>query len=107
MLTGKEDTFFTYRATVVPKVWLLGLNQNFRIFQNVTVEEIVTKIFNERQIPSDEFVFKLKSDYQRDATAPSTEKATSASSAAFWRRKAIFYFFEQTEDSHTIVFSDY
>lgn len=106
MLTGKVDTFYTYQATVVPKVWLLGLNQDFRIFQNMTVQEIVTKIFDEKQIPSDEFEFKLKSKYEPRRYCTQYGENDYRFISRILEEEGIFFFFEHDEDSHTLVFSD-
>lgn len=106
MLTGKVDTFYTYQATLVPRVWFLGLNQNFRIFQDLTVQEIVTKILDEKQIPSDEYVFKLESDYQKKRYCTQYGENDFRFICRILEEEGIFFFFEHTEDSHTIVFSD-
>jgi type VI secretion system secreted protein VgrG len=106
MLTGKVDRFYTYQATVVPTVWLLDLNKNFRIFQNVTVKEIVTQILDENQISSDDYDFRLESDYQPRRYCTQYGESDFRFISRILEEEGIFYFFEHTEDSHTIVFSD-
>jgi type VI secretion system secreted protein VgrG len=103
MLLGSSTT---YQATVVPRVWLLDLNKNFRIFQNVTVEEIVTQILDENQISSDDYEFKLESDYQPRRYCTQYGESDFRFISRILEAEGIFYFFEHTEDSHTIVFSD-
>lgn len=105
-LMGKEDSFYTYQAILVPSVWLLDINQNFRIFQDLTVEEIVTKILDEKQIPSDDYVFKLESEYQKKRYCTQYGESDFHFICRILEEEAIFYFFEHAEDSHTIVFSD-
>jgi type VI secretion system secreted protein VgrG len=106
MLTGQVDRFYTYQAIVVPTVWLLDFNKNFRIFQNVTVEEIVTQILDENQISSDDYVFKLESDYQPRRYCTQYGESDFRFISRILEEEGIFYFFEHAEDSHTIVFSD-
>jgi len=106
MLTGKVDTFYTYQATLVPAVWMLTLNQNFRIFQDLTVVEIVTKILDEKQIPSDDYVFKLESEYQKKRYCTQYGESDFRFICRILEDEGIFYFFEHAEDSHTIIFSD-
>ena len=105
-LTGKEDSFYTYQAILVPTVWLLDINQNFRIFQDLTVVEIVTKILDEKQIPSDDYVFKLESEYQKKRYCSQYGESDFRFICRILEEESIFYFFEHAEDSHTIVFSD-
>lgn len=106
MLTGNVDTFYTYQATLVPAVWMLNLNQNFRIFQNLTVVEIITKILDEKQIPSDDYIFKLESEYQKKRYCTQYGESDFRFICRILEEEGIFYFFEHAKDSHTIVFSD-
>lgn len=106
MLTGKVDTFYTYQATVVPKVWLLGLNQDFKIFQNITVEDIIKNIFNEKKIPSDEYTFKLKSKYKKRRYCTQYGENDYRFICRILEEEGIFFFFEHDEESHTLIFSD-
>ena len=39
-----KDKLVTYEATIVPKVWLLNLYSNCRIFQKKTVPQIVEQV---------------------------------------------------------------
>lgn len=106
MLIGKVDTFYTYQATLVPRVWMLNLNQNFRIFQDLSVEDIVTEILDENQIPSDNYVFKLESDYTEKRYCTQYGESDFRFISRILEKEGIFYFFEHAEDFHTIVFSD-
>src|SRR5262249_37158601 len=42
---GRDDRFLTYRATLVPMVWLLTRRVRSRIFQYVSVPEILKTVF--------------------------------------------------------------
>ena len=64
MQTGSSGRFYLYKATIVPSLWLLSLEQDCRIFQNKTVKEIVTQILQDGGITSDRFDFRLQNQYQ-------------------------------------------
>ncbi|WP_298436899.1 type VI secretion system tip protein TssI/VgrG [Geobacter sp.] len=106
MLTGKNGTFYTYQAILVPAVWMLSFNKNFRIFQDLSVVEIATKILEENQILSDSYAFRLKSDYPKRRYCTQYGESDFHFICRILEEEGIFFFFEHTEDSHTIVFSD-
>ncbi len=43
----------TYHLTIVPRLWLLTQRRNHRIFQHLTIPEIVKKIFEKYEIEAD------------------------------------------------------
>ena len=45
---GEELDYFTYQATIVPWFWFLTRTANCRIFQKMTVPDIIKQIFRER-----------------------------------------------------------
>ena len=106
ILIGRIGRFFTYQATVVPTVLMLDYNYNFRIFQNASVVDIVSKILDENQIPSDNYVFKLESEYPERRYCTQYGESDFHFICRILEEEGIFYFFEHAEDSHTIVFSD-
>ncbi|HBG06224.1 MAG: hypothetical protein A2075_00750 [Geobacteraceae bacterium GWC2_58_44] len=106
MVIGHVGRFYTYQATMVPAVWLLNFNKNFRIFQNATVVDIVTEILDENQISSDDYVFKLESDYPERRYCTQYGESDFRFICRILEEEGIFYFFEHAEDSHSIVFSD-
>ncbi|RMF87551.1 MAG: type VI secretion system tip protein VgrG, partial [Nitrospinota bacterium] len=107
---GRDEHFVYYQAEVVPWLWLLTLTSDCRIFQDLTVPEIVTQIFDE-----------LKGSYPglveyRDATTAG--KYTKLDYCVQYRetdfnfisrlleQEGICYFFEHEEDKHTLVLAD-
>ena len=106
MLTGNAGRFFCYQATVVPRVWLLNFNKNFRIFQNSSVVDIVTKILDENRIPSDSYAFRLGEEYPDRRYCTQYGESDFQFICRILEEDGIFYFFEHAEDAHTIVFSD-
>ena len=45
--TGSDARFTYYRAEVVPWLWFLTRTADCRIFQNMTVPDIINKIFKD------------------------------------------------------------
>jgi type VI secretion system secreted protein VgrG len=105
----RDDRFQYYHMEIVPWAWLLTLKSDCRIFQNLSIPEIVTQIFD-----------GLKSDYSdivsyRNAL---TKQYTTRDYCVQYRETAfdfvsrlmehegIFYFFEHTDDGHCLVLAD-
>ncbi len=105
-LTGRVGRFYSYQATIVPAVWMLDFNKNFRIFQKISAIEIVTKILDENHIPSDCYAFKLASDYPERRYCTQYGESDFHFICRIIEEEGIFYFFEHETDSHTIIFSD-
>ena len=98
------DKLVTYEATIVPKVWLLNLYSNCRIFQKKTVPQIVEQVLKDRGIT--DLKLQLTGTYpQRDYCVQYRETDFNFISRLL-EQEGISYFFEHAEKKHTIVFVD-
>jgi type VI secretion system secreted protein VgrG len=104
--TGVDGRFYSYRATLVPSIWLLSLNQNFRIFQNMSAVEIVEQLLYENDISSDNYEFKLEFECETRRYCTQYNESTFDFICRILEEESIFFFFEHHNDSHVIVFSD-
>ncbi|MGB1239222.1 MAG: type VI secretion system Vgr family protein [Pseudomonadales bacterium] len=100
--TGFRRT--SYQIIAHPSVQRMAWLQNARIFQAKTVEQIVSQLLEEAGVP--DFVFSLKRELQeREYCVQYTE-----SNLMFVQRilaeEGITYYFEHSDDKHTIVFVD-
>lgn len=103
---GTGNRYTIYLAELVPKMWLLNLSQNLRIFQEMTVEDIITQIFEDNDIPSDMYRFSL------NATHPEREYCVQYRESDFnfisrlMEEEGIFYLFEHDDEKHVMVIGD-
>jgi type VI secretion system secreted protein VgrG len=99
-----EDDNYVYRLILRPTVWFLSKIRDNRIFQHMTVPEIVSEVMDEAGMP----------DYRLDLTEtyPKREYCVQygESNLDFIQRllehEGIFYFFEFDADIHTMVLCD-
>ena len=56
--------FSVYRVELVPQLSLLKLRHNCRIFQNVTVPQIIESVLKNAQIVSDQYKLQLNGTYE-------------------------------------------
>ncbi|MEK8016199.1 MAG: type VI secretion system tip protein TssI/VgrG [Candidatus Parabeggiatoa sp.] len=104
---GGDARFTIYYADVRPWLWVLSLTQNCKIFQNLSVPEIIKKVF-------DDLGFK-GAEYYRDALTQSYDKreyCVQYEESAFnfvsrlMEEEGIYYFFEHEESKHVLVLAD-
>lgn len=101
---GKDD-LVAYQGEIVPWLWFLSLYSNCRIFQNKTVVEIVEQVFKDRGFS--DYKLKLNGSYpKRDYCVQYRETDLNFISRLL-EDEGIFYFFEHTENKHTLVLADY
>lgn len=106
ILTGEVGRFYSYQATLVPRVWLMGINKNFRIFQEMTTVEIVTKLLEENAISSDAYNLRLTQQYQPRRYCTQYGESDFRFISRILEEEGIYYFFEHTEDGHVLVLAD-
>lgn len=101
---GGDARFYTYHAELHPWFWLMSMSVDCRIWQNKTVIEIVTGLF-------DELGF---TDYKNSTTGTYTalEYCVQYNESAFafvsrlLEDAGIFYTFEHADGKHTLVLAD-
>ena len=103
-----EQDFVYYEAVLVPQIWFLSLDSNCRIFQTMSVPDIVEQILKENSIQDYQFRSPLReySRYpKRDYTVQYRESSLNFISRLL-EEEGIFYYFDHTDSKHTIVFGD-
>jgi len=106
MQTGSSGRFYLYKATIVPSLWLLSLEQDCRIFQNKSVQEIVTQILEDGGITSDRFDFRLQNQYQPREYCVQYRETDLNFVSRLLEEEGVFYFFEHKKNQHLLVFGD-
>ncbi len=106
MQTGTRGRFFQYQACVVPSAWLLGLEQDCRIFQDKSVPQIVQQILEDAGITSDFFAFRLQGTYPNREYCVQYRQTDLDFISRLLEEEGIFYFFEHDDQKHVMVFGD-
>jgi type VI secretion system secreted protein VgrG len=98
--------FRNYRADVVPWLWFLTRTADCRIFQNMTIPEIIEKIFADLN-------FKDYDASQITGAHPKWKYCVQYRETDFnfvsriMEEEGIFYFFRHEEKKHTLVLADH
>lgn len=97
----RDHTFASYRMEVVPQFWLLSKRAQSRIFQQLTVPEILKRVLEGLDIAHD-----LRGDYRpRDYCVQYRETDFNFASRLM-EEEGIFYYFRHSAAGHTMVVTD-
>ena len=104
---GAKNLPVIYRAVLVPRIWRLSLNHQSRVFQNVTVPEIVAEVLKCAGFSEEESEFVLEGrEYPKREYVVQYQESDLSFISRLLESEGIFYFFRQGEARETIVFGD-
>ncbi len=98
-----DEEFNMYRARIVPNLWVLTLNKNTRVFQNMTVLDVITNVLSP---------YKISPKNNTSGTYQTLDYCTQYRETDFhfisrlMEQNGIFYYFTHTADDHTLVLED-
>lgn len=107
--TGRRDEHFIhYYAEVVPWFWRLSLKTTSRIFQDKTVVQIIESIFEElkKSFPEVNYRDATTEDHIALDYCVQYRETDLSFVSRLMEREGIFYFFEHSENKHTLIFAD-
>jgi type VI secretion system secreted protein VgrG len=99
------EGFRTYRIRVVPWLWLLSHSADCRIFQNLSVPEILEKVFQDHGFQDYELRVQPGDYPPREFCVQYRETALDFVSRLM-EQEGLFYFFEYEEKRHLLVVAD-
>ena len=102
---AEQDTHWTaYQAEVVPWLWFLTLRQDCRIFQDMTVPDMVTSLFEELSF----FDYKtvLTGEFTKHEYCVQYQETDFNFVSRLMEKEGLLYFFEHEQDKHTLVIAN-
>jgi len=98
---GRDENFVHFRAELVPKLWLLTKKIRSRIFQHLTVPDILRLVLSGLDI-----TYEISGTYyQRDYCVQYRESDFDFASRLM-EEEGIYYFFRHSDASHQMVVTD-
>jgi type VI secretion system secreted protein VgrG len=98
---GRDETFLRFRAQVVPKFWFLTKKVRSRIFQHITVPDILKQVLTGFDVNYD----IAGTYYQRDYCVQYRESDFDFASRLM-EEEGIYYFFKHSDGNHQMMVSD-
>jgi len=102
---GGDDRLSRYRMQVVPWLWFLSLNSDCRIFQEMTIPEILQKVLKDRGY-TDFDASGLKGNYPKLEYCVQYNESDYDFLARLMEEAGIFYFFRHLTDRLQLVLTD-
>ncbi len=102
---GHFEGFAHYKAKLRPWLWFLTQKQDSRIFQEMTVPEILEKVFKDINNFS-EFESKLKGKYRKWEYCVQYRESDFNFVSRLMEQEGIYYYFKHDKDGHTLILSD-
>jgi type VI secretion system secreted protein VgrG len=93
-----------YAATVVPWLWFLTRSSDCRIFQDMTVVEIITKVFRDHGFV--DFEDRLSGEYRQWEYCVQYRETDFNFVSRLMEQEGIYYYFRHEADRHVLVLSD-
>lgn len=97
----RNSRFSTYRAEVVPHVWLLTQNSQCRIFQNMSVPDVLEKVL--KGFPFDN---EIRGTFEPRNYIVQYRETDWDFASRLMEEEGIFYYFEHGEESHKLILAN-
>ena len=103
-LRGRYGRYYQYAATVSPWLWFLTRTRDCRIFQDLTVKDIVKKVFDDHTTA--EVAWELTGSYRTRTYCVQYRESDFNFVSRLLEEEGIGYYFRHTEGHHTLVLTD-
>lgn len=101
---GQRQNLVRYRAELVPWLWFLSLSRDCRIYQNLSVLEIVQDVFKSQGYS--DFDIKTTRSYSKRVFCVQYRETHLDFVSRLLQEEGIFYFFRHEKDRHVLVLAD-
>jgi type VI secretion system VgrG family protein len=98
---GRNEDFGRFRAELVPEFWLWMKKVQSRIFQHLTIPDILKQVLNGLSVD-----FQIKGTYQPRDYCVQYRESDFAFASRLMEEEGIYYYFEHTADSHKLIVRD-
>ena len=102
--SGSDVRFTHYQMEVVPWLWFLTRNADCRIFQNMTIPDIVQQVFKDRGFT--DFKNSLTGSFETREYCVQYRETDFNFVSRLMEQYGIFYYFEHEEKKHTLVLAN-
>ncbi len=98
---ARDKHFVAYRAEVVPKLWLLSKKVRSRIFQHLTIPQILQQVLTGIDVS-----FEISGTYYERDYCVQYRESDFAFASRLMEEEGIYYFFKHANGSHQMVVTD-
>ncbi len=99
-----KDRLAAYEGILSPSIWFLRLASDCRIFQHLSVPDIVAQVFEQSHLTA--YRNSLVGTYAEREYCVQYRESNFAFVSRLLEEEGIFYFFEHSEGEHTLILAD-
>ena len=99
--SAQDNTFTSYRAEVVPELWLLSKKAQSRIFQQIPVPEILRQVLAGLDVS-----YQLTGTYNSRDYCVQYRETDFSFASRLMEEEGIYYYFEHQANTHRLVVAD-
>jgi type VI secretion system secreted protein VgrG len=103
---GIGNRYTIYHAEIVPLVWLLSMRYKSRIFQNMSLKDIITQVFQDAGIQTDYYRFSIQGKHDTHEYCVQYRESDFNFISRLMEHEGIFYFFEHDDEKHVMIIAD-
>jgi type VI secretion system secreted protein VgrG len=97
----RDDRFSHYKMLVVPEVWLLTQNVQSRVFQNITVPDLLRKVLDGISTS-----FEIQGKFEPRNYIVQYRESDFDFASRLMEEEGIYYYFEHKDGSHKMVIAN-
>jgi type VI secretion system secreted protein VgrG len=101
------NAFTHYRCILVPRLWYLGRIRDHRIFQNLSVTDIIDTLFKEQGFTGSDYEFTLSQTYEPREYCVQYGETDLHFISRLCEEEGIYFYFEHSPDGHKVCFCDH
>ncbi|MBF0527805.1 MAG: type VI secretion system tip protein VgrG [Deltaproteobacteria bacterium] len=98
--------YYFYRARLVPKFWRLSLIHHNQVFLDKALPDFFRDVLSDAGLTGLDYEFRFQHDYHPWEYVCQYQESHLNFLSRWMEREGIYYFFEQTENSEKIIFTD-
>lgn len=98
--------FAHYQFTLVPNTWILEKRSDCRIFQSMTVEDIIRAVMDSAEVSSDAYRFLLQESHATRSYCVQFGETDLHFVRRLMQEEGMWYFFDHRQGGHTMVITD-
>ncbi|WP_426133029.1 type VI secretion system Vgr family protein [Pseudomonas sp. PWP3-1b2] len=99
-----QGQFASYQVTLRPWLWLLSRTSDCRIFQNLSIPQIIKQVF--RDLGFSDFEDALSRPYREWEYCVQYRETSFEFVSRLMEQEGIYYFFRHEQDRHVLVLAD-
>lgn len=103
----EQGDYLLYHVLLVPRFWFLQKRHNHRIFQNLSVVQIIEQIFLEAGISTDHYKLQLSQEYLPRSYCTQYDESEFDFLTRLMVEEGLHYHFEHHLDRHIMVIADH